>query len=176
MGGSWLPAHTTAYPPARSSVAHHRPSCLCRSLNLAICSLACVSHIQPFQVCRLASPVLSQACTHHAYSLDHWATQYITRLLVKLTPKSDVFSFLFFAFLVNTLDPGMSSADCIQAIYTVLAKRRGHVTQDRPKPGTPIFIVEAELPVIESFGFESDLRYHTQVGCISVMLQIAASQ
>ena len=44
-----------------------------------------------------------------------------------------------------------------------MAKRRGHVTQDRPKPGTPIFIVEAELPVIESFGFESDLRYHTQV-------------
>lgn len=61
-------------------------------------------------------------------------------------------------------------ADCIQAIYTVLAKRRGHVTQDRPKPGTPIFIVEAELPVIESFGFESDLRYHTQgqAFCLSV--------
>jgi len=58
---------------------------------------------------------------------------------------------------------GLCFADCIQAIYTVLAKRRGHVTQDRPKPGTPIFIVEAELPVIESFGFESDLRYHTQV-------------
>ena len=55
-------------------------------------------------------------------------------------------------------------ADCIQAIYTVLAKRRGHVTKDLPKPGTPIFIVQAFLPVIESFGFESDLRYHTQVG------------
>lgn len=54
-------------------------------------------------------------------------------------------------------------ADCIQAIYTVLAKRRGHVTKDLPKPGTPIFIVQAFLPVIESFGFESDLRYHTQV-------------
>ena len=29
--------------------------------------------------------------------------------------------------------------------------------------GTPIFIVKAYLPVIESFGFETDLRYTTQV-------------
>lgn len=55
-------------------------------------------------------------------------------------------------------------ADCIPAIYNVLAKRRGHVTADLPKPGTPIFIVKALVPVIESFGFETDLRYHTQVG------------
>lgn len=53
-------------------------------------------------------------------------------------------------------------ADCIAAIYNVLAKRRGHVTADVPKPGTPIFLVKAYLPVIESFGFETDLRYHTQ--------------
>ena len=61
-------------------------------------------------------------------------------------------------------------ADCINAIYTVLAKRRGHVTADVPKPGTPIFIVKAFLPVIESFGFETDLRYHTQgqAFCLSI--------
>ena len=55
-----------------------------------------------------------------------------------------------------------SVADCIASIYTVLGKRRGHVTADVPKPGTPIFIVRAFLPVLESFGFETDLRYHTQ--------------
>lgn len=61
-------------------------------------------------------------------------------------------------------------ADCISAIYTVLARRRGHVTADVPKPGTPIFIVKAFLPVMESFGFETDLRYHTQgqAFCLSV--------
>ena len=53
-------------------------------------------------------------------------------------------------------------ADCIAAVYNVLAKRRGHVTADVPKPGTPIFTVKAFLPVVESFGFETDLRYHTQ--------------
>lgn len=56
----------------------------------------------------------------------------------------------------------MSPADCITAIYNVLAKRRGHVTSDQPKAGTPTFLVRASLPVIESFGFETDLRYHTQ--------------
>ena len=61
-------------------------------------------------------------------------------------------------------------ADCMSAIYNVLAKRRGHVTADIPKPGTPIFLVKAHLPVIESFGFETDLRYHTQgqAFCLSV--------
>ncbi|KAG6545698.1 hypothetical protein Mapa_012883 [Marchantia paleacea] len=61
-------------------------------------------------------------------------------------------------------------ADCMSAIYTVLSRRRGHVTADVPKPGTPAYIVKAFLPVIESFGFETDLRYHTQgqAFCLSV--------
>ena len=53
-------------------------------------------------------------------------------------------------------------ADCMSAIYTVLSKRRGHVIADAPKPGTPVYTVKALLPAIESFGFETDLRYHTQ--------------
>lgn len=64
----------------------------------------------------------------------------------------------------------ITSADCIPAIYNLLAKRRGYVTMEKPKPGTPVFIVKAYLPVIESFGFETDLRYHTlgQAFCLSV--------
>ena len=53
-------------------------------------------------------------------------------------------------------------ADCMSAIYTVLSKRRGHVIADNPKPGTPVYTVKALIPAIESFGFETDLRYHTQ--------------
>eukprot|EP00741_Cyanophora_paradoxa_P015747 tig00020904_g15202.t1 len=53
-------------------------------------------------------------------------------------------------------------ADCIAAVYTVLARRRGHVTQDLPKPGSPLYIVKALIPVIDSFGFETDLRSSTQ--------------
>ncbi|KAL9228778.1 hypothetical protein vseg_004322 [Gypsophila vaccaria] len=52
--------------------------------------------------------------------------------------------------------------DCVSAIYTVISRRRGHVTADVPQPGTPAYLVKAFLPVIESFGFETDLRYHTQ--------------
>lgn len=53
-------------------------------------------------------------------------------------------------------------ADCVSAVYTVLARRRGHVTQDIPKPGTPLFIVRAYIPVLDANGFETDLRTHTQ--------------
>lgn len=56
----------------------------------------------------------------------------------------------------------MAPADVVQAIYAVLARRRGHITSDAPKPGTPFYVVKGFLPVIDSFGFETDLRVHTQ--------------
>ena len=40
----------------------------------------------------------------------------------------------------------------------MLSKRRGHVVADKPVPGTPVYMVKALLPAIESFGFETDLR------------------
>eukprot|EP01117_Protostelium_nocturnum_P010932 TRINITY_DN3951_c0_g2_i2.p1 TRINITY_DN3951_c0_g2~~TRINITY_DN3951_c0_g2_i2.p1 ORF type:complete len:973 (+),score=322.38 TRINITY_DN3951_c0_g2_i2:242-3160(+) len=61
-------------------------------------------------------------------------------------------------------------ADCITAVFNVLSRRRGHVTQEIPKPGSPLYTVKAFLPVIDSFGFETDLRSHTQgqAFCLSV--------
>lgn len=52
-------------------------------------------------------------------------------------------------------------ADCVQAVYPVLARRRGHVVQDAPKPGTPFYTIKAFLPIMDSFGFETDLRSYT---------------
>ncbi|XP_059478720.1 116 kDa U5 small nuclear ribonucleoprotein component [Neocloeon triangulifer] len=52
-------------------------------------------------------------------------------------------------------------ADCVSAVYTVLARRRGHVTQDAPVPGSPLYMIKAFIPAIDSFGFETDLRTHT---------------
>lgn len=53
-------------------------------------------------------------------------------------------------------------ADCVAAVYTVLARRRGHVTQDIPKPGSPLVTVKAFIPVLDANGFETDLRTQTQ--------------
>ena len=39
---------------------------------------------------------------------------------------------------------------------------RGHVTQDAPIPGSPLYAIKAFLPAIDAFGFETDLRTHTQ--------------
>lgn len=50
------------------------------------------------------------------------------------------------------------------------SRRRGHPTQDLAKPGSPLYTVKAVIPVIDSFGFETDLRTHTQgqAFCVSV--------
>lgn len=51
--------------------------------------------------------------------------------------------------------------ECIVSIYKVLSRRRGSVLNENPIPGTPLFSITAQIPVIESFGFETDLRTHT---------------
>ena len=53
-------------------------------------------------------------------------------------------------------------ADAVAALYTVLSRRRGHVLADGPIAGTPLYSVRGALPVIDSFGFETDVRIHTQ--------------
>lgn len=64
----------------------------------------------------------------------------------------------------------VAPADCVSSVYSVLAKRRGHVTQDAPMPGSPLYTLKAFIPAIDSFGFETDLRTHTQGQsfCLSV--------
>jgi len=58
---------------------------------------------------------------------------------------------------VETLCP----PDCIKAIEDVVSHRRGRILKEVPKPGSPFILVYAELPAIDSFGFETDLRSHT---------------
>ncbi|KAI9853471.1 MAG: hypothetical protein M1824_001234 [Vezdaea acicularis] len=60
-------------------------------------------------------------------------------------------------------------ADAVTSLYTVLSRRRGHVLSDGPIAGTPLYAVKGLLPVIDSFGFETDLRIYTQ-GAASVSM------
>jgi elongation factor 2 len=46
-------------------------------------------------------------------------------------------------------------------VYSVLNRRRGQVFAEEQRPGTPLFTVKAYLPVMESFGFNGDLRQAT---------------
>lgn len=59
-------------------------------------------------------------------------------------------------------------ADAVSSLYTVLARRRGHVLQEEPIAGTPLYSVKGLIPVIDSFGFETDLRV-----CCSPLPQIS---
>ncbi|CAN6296917.1 unnamed protein product [Urochloa humidicola] len=46
-------------------------------------------------------------------------------------------------------------------IYGVLNQKRGHVFEEMQRPGTPLYNIKAYFPVIESFGFSSQLRAAT---------------
>jgi len=48
------------------------------------------------------------------------------------------------------------------AVFPLLNKRRGHIVKDEPKAGCTFTTLQAYIPVIDSFGFETDLRAFTQ--------------
>merc|ERR1712072_1277631 len=60
-------------------------------------------------------------------------------------------------FLVNITAP----ENALGGIYSCLNKKRGHVFAEDNRPGTPIYNLNAYLPVLESFGFVADLRAAT---------------
>jgi len=51
--------------------------------------------------------------------------------------------------------------EVVGKIYSCVSKRRGHVIEETPKPGTPLTLVRAHIPVMESFGFTTQLREET---------------
>ena len=51
--------------------------------------------------------------------------------------------------------------NAIGGIYSVLNKRRGQVFSEEQRVGTPMFTIKAYLPVMESFGFNGELRSQT---------------
>lgn len=56
----------------------------------------------------------------------------------------------------------MCSASSVPIIYDLLSRRRGNVLRDSAIPGTPLYSIEGTIPVIDSFGFEVDVRVATQ--------------
>jgi 116 kDa U5 small nuclear ribonucleoprotein component len=52
-------------------------------------------------------------------------------------------------------------SECVEVIYGLLARRRGHILADTPLAGTPLYTLQALLPLLDSPGFEVDLRSMT---------------
>lgn len=52
--------------------------------------------------------------------------------------------------------------EMVDSIQPILIRRRGHIVQDRPISGSMLYAVKAFIPVLDSFGFETDLRTFTQ--------------
>ncbi|CCH45923.1 elongation factor EF-2 [Wickerhamomyces ciferrii] len=54
-----------------------------------------------------------------------------------------------------------ASAEVLGKVYAVVQRRRGHITSEEMKEGTPFFQIIARLPVVEAFGFSEDIRKKT---------------
>ncbi|KAG8723302.1 Elongation factor 2 [Ceratobasidium sp. 395] len=52
--------------------------------------------------------------------------------------------------------------NAIDVIHSVLRRRRGQVFSEEQRPEAPMFTIKAYLPVVESFGFDADIRDATQ--------------
>jgi len=53
------------------------------------------------------------------------------------------------------------SSEALGKVYAVLSKRRAKIVKEGMKEGTPIFSIQAKLPVVESFGFSDQLLKQT---------------
>lgn len=53
--------------------------------------------------------------------------------------------------------------DCIKTIINILESRRCIITNDHFQEGTIYYLILGYIPIIETIGLETDLRYHTQV-------------
>ena len=54
-----------------------------------------------------------------------------------------------------------SIAEVLGKVYAVVTKRRGRITAEEMREGSPFFTISATLPVIESFGFAEEIRKRT---------------
>jgi ribosome assembly protein 1 len=55
-------------------------------------------------------------------------------------------------------------------VYGALARRRGRIVSEDIRDGTPYFVVQARLPVVESFGFADDMRKRTSGGASPLLV------
>ena len=54
-----------------------------------------------------------------------------------------------------------ATSDVLGKLYAVLAKREGKVISEDMKEGSDVFVIKAQMPVAESFGFAEEIRKRT---------------
>lgn len=55
-------------------------------------------------------------------------------------------------------------------IYGVLTRRRGHVFEESRVMGTPMYVIKAYLPVMESFGKFCVIDFNSAISCLATCM------
>lgn len=54
-----------------------------------------------------------------------------------------------------------TTTEVLNKVYSVIGKRRGKILHEDMPEGTPFYLIEASLPVVEAFGFSEEMRKNT---------------
>ena len=60
-----------------------------------------------------------------------------------------------------------STHEARDVVYALVSKRRGKVMREERRPGSLLYTIRAEVPVLDSFGLETDLRIETAGGAFA---------
>lgn len=128
------------------------------------------SVVQGFQWATIGGPLCNEPIRNCRFKLleseiDH---ESINRSSIQIIPTTR--RIMYSSFLLATprlMEPIFHvqiqcPADCRSAIYAVCKLRRAHVESEIPKPGAPFDVFHVKIPIIDSYGFETDIRSHTQ--------------
>ena len=63
----------------------------------------------------------------------------------------------------------MCTYKSVEAVQTILGKRRGWTVSETPVPATPLYEIEGYVPMIESSGLDTDLRLYTQGQAMGIL-------
>ncbi|ESO91714.1 hypothetical protein LOTGIDRAFT_122006 [Lottia gigantea] len=150
------------------------------------------SVINGFQMATLAGPLCEEPMHGVCFIVEKWENAHTQNGDVSLETKKDVYGPRS-GQIMSIVKDGCRKAfqtqsqrlvvamfkceiqvttEVLGKLYEVLGKRNGRVLSEKMKEGTQLFIVEAVIPIVESFGFALDVRKRTS-GLATPQLQFS---
>ncbi|KAJ2778792.1 Cytoplasmic GTPase/eEF2-like protein (ribosomal biogenesis) [Coemansia javaensis] len=63
-----------------------------------------------------------------------------------------------------------ATSEVLGRVYAVINRRHGRILSEEMREGTPYFMIEAAVPIIESFGFADEIRKRTSGAAIPLLI------
>ncbi|KAJ3593570.1 hypothetical protein NHX12_005904 [Muraenolepis orangiensis] len=124
------------------------------------------SIVSGFQLATLSGPMCEEPLMGVCFSVERWDLRQAQRPSRLIAAMKEACRHAFQAKPQRLMAAMytceiMATAEVLGRVYGVLGKREGRVLQEEMKEGTDMFLINAVLPVAESFGFADEIRKRT---------------